>query len=181
MRERILILFAAVSMGISLWAGNKGKTKLPEERLLSTQSGIYLHALDTVSPERVVPEILRRYPRRSVLIDLWATWCGPCRMGHRTMAPMKEEFKEQPIVFVYLTNDSSPMQSWGDMIREIPGEHYYLTRAQFSYLLDQLYHSQGIPTYALYDPDGTLVWQHIGYMPTNDEVRAAILRTFPSH
>ena len=144
------------------------------EQALSARGGIYLHDLDTVAPERVIPELLRRYPGRTVLIDLWATWCCPCRMGHRTMAPMKEELKGRPVVFVYLTNDTSPLQTWGDMIREIPGEHYYLTRPQFSYLLEQLYHSQGIPTYALYAPDGTLAWQHIGYMPTNDEVREAI-------
>ena len=146
------------------------------EQALSAQGGVYLHDLDTVAPERVIPEILRRYPGRAVLFDLWATWCGPCRMGHRTMAPLKEEMKDRPVVFVYLTNDSSPMQTWGSMIRDIPGEHYYLTRPQFSYLLEQLYHSQGIPTYALYAPDGTLAWQHIGYMPTNDEVREAIER-----
>ena len=150
------------------------------EQALSAQGSVYLHDLDTVAPERVVPEILRRYPGRAVLIDLWATWCGPCRMGHRTMAPMKEELKDQPVVFVYLTNETSPMQTWGDMIRDIPGEHYYLTRPQFSYLLDQLYHSQGIPTYALYAPDGTLAWQHIGYMQTNDEVREAIVRALPA-
>ena len=147
------------------------------EQALSARGGIYLHDLDTVAPERVIPELLRRYPGRAVLIDLWATWCGPCRMGHRTMAPMKEELRDRPVVFVYLTNDTSPLQTWGEMIREIPGEHYYLTRPQFSYLLDQLYHSQGIPTYALYASDGTLAWQHIGYMPTNDEVRAAIEST----
>ena len=150
------------------------------EQALSAQGGVYLHALDTVAPEHLIPELLRRYPGRSVLIDLWATWCGPCRMGHQTMAPMKEELKDWPVVFVYLTDITSPLQTWGDMIKEIPGEHYYLTREQFSYLLEQLYHSQGIPTYALYAPDGTLVWQHIGYMETNDEVREAILRTLPS-
>ena len=149
------------------------------EQALTARGGVYLHDLDTVPPERLIPEILRRYPGRSVLIDLWATWCGPCRMGHRTMAPMKEELKDRPVVFVYLTNDTSPLQTWGDMIKEIPGEHYYLTRPQFSYLLEQLYHSQGIPTYALYAPDGTLAWQHIGFMQTNDEVRAAIESTLP--
>ena len=114
------------------------------------------------------------------LIDLWATWCGPCRMGHQTMVPMKEELKDWPVVFVYLTDITSPLQTWGDMIKEIPGEHYYLTREQFSYLFEQLYHSQGIPTYALYAPDGTLAWQHIGYIETNDELREAILSGAPS-
>ncbi len=150
------------------------------EQALSAQGGVYLHTLDSVAPEHLIPELLRRYPGRSVLIDLWATWCGPCRMGHQTMAPMKEELKDQPVVFVYLADNTSPLQTWGEVIKEIPGEHYYLTREQFSYLLEQLYHSQGIPTYALYAPDGTLAWQHIGYMETNDEVREAILSGAPS-
>ncbi len=150
------------------------------EQALSAQGGVYLHTLDSVAPEHLIPELLRRYPGRSVLIDLWATWCGPCRMGHQTMAPMKEELKDQPVVFVYLADNTSPLQTWGEVIKEIPGEHYYLTREQLSYLLEQLYHSQGIPTYALYAPDGTLAWQHIGYMETNDEVREAILSGAPS-
>ena len=132
--------------------------------------------LDSVAPECVIPEILSRNPGRTVLIDLWATWCGPCRMGHQTMAELKTELKGEPVVFAYLTNPSSPYQMWMEMIKQIPGQHYYLTREQFSYILSELYHSQGIPTYALYAPDGTLAWQHVGYMPTNDELRKAIAK-----
>lgn len=173
--KRIVLSWAFALVTMAAWSAGSEVVRTEEDSVKAAGCEVYVHEMDSVAPSRVIAEVLAKNRGRVVLVDMWATWCGPCRMGHRSMAPLKEELKDQPVVFAYLTNDSSPMDVWSEMIRDIPGQHYYLSRPQFSYILSFLYESQGIPTYALYDKQGNKVWQHIGYMESNEAVKAAIL------
>ena len=136
---------------------------------LATQESVFYKKYDDVAPEDILQTILDKYKGKAVLIDIWATWCGPCRAGHKTMAPMKEQMKGQNIQFVYITSPSSPLTTWQEMIKDIDGDHYYLTKEQYDYILKK-YESDGIPTYAIYDTKGHQTYKNIGF-PGNDVIR----------
>lgn len=139
---------------------------------LGKSDNVFFHTYDDVEPENLLPTILKKYDGRAVFIDIWATWCGSCRMGHAQMAPLKEELKGENVVFVYLSPPSSPSATWSEMLKEIPGEHYYLTKEQYMYLLNK-YEIPGIPTYLLFDTKGKLSFKHIG-TAGNDVFRSEI-------
>lgn len=141
-------------------------------RQLANQESIFFKKYDDVAPEDILNTILGKYKGEAVLIDIWATWCGPCRAGHAAMAPLKEELKDKDIKFVYITSPSSPLPTWKEMIGNIPGEHYYLTVEQYNYILNQ-YESNGIPTYAIYDGQGELTYKCIGF-PGLDKIKEGI-------
>ena len=136
---------------------------------LTTQESVFYKKYDDVAPEDILQTILDKYKGKAVLIDIWATWCGPCRAGHKAMAPMKEQMKGQNIQFVYITSPSSPLKAWQEMIKDIDGDHYYLTKEQYDYILNK-YESDGIPTYAIYNISGKQTYKNIGF-PGNDVIR----------
>ena len=145
----------------------KNEQQIAEE--LASNESVFFKKYDDVAPEDILQTILDNYKGKTVLIDMWATWCGPCRAGHKTMAPLKDELKGRNIKFVYFTSPSSPPTTWQRMIKDIDGDHYYLTEEQNHYIL-QHFESEGIPTYAIYDTKGHQTYKSIGF-PGNDVIR----------
>ena len=145
----------------------KNEQQIAEE--LAGNESVFFKKYDDVAPENILQTILDNYKGKAVLIDMWETWCGPCRAGHKTMAPMKEQMKGQNVQFVYIASPSSPPTTWQEMIKDIDGDHYYLTEEQNHYILSH-YESSGIPTYAIYDTKGHQTYKSIGF-PGNDVIR----------
>ena len=145
----------------------KNEQQIAEE--LASNESVFFKKYDDVAPENILQTILDKYKGKAVLIDLWETWCGPCRAGHKAMAPMKEQMKGQNVQFVYIASPSSPPTTWQRMITDIDGDHYYLTEEQNHYIL-QHFESSGIPTYAIYDTKGHQTYKSIGF-PGNDVIR----------
>ncbi len=148
------------------------KAKHQHEVRLSQADNVFCHTYDDVTPDSILQVLLDKYSGRTVVIDIWATWCGPCLLAHKEMEPMKKELKDKDIVFLYLTSDVSPLAKWEPMVQEIEGEHFYLTNEQL-YSILELYQSTGFPTYAVYDDNSTLVYSGIGF-PGVDKIKSFI-------
>ena len=85
--------------------------------------------------------------------------------------------KGKNVVYLYISNPSSPKKLWEEKIQSIGGEQYYLSNEEWVYLLDS-YGFNGIPTYQLYDTEGKLQYQVTGY-PGNQEMKSKITELLP--
>ncbi len=84
----------------------------------------------------------------------------------------KNEFRDKDVAFVYLTNGSSPRKLWEEKIKGIGDEHYYLTGAQWEYIMNH-FEFEYIPSYLLYNKEGVLI-KKITAFPGNDQVKEMI-------
>ena len=112
-----------------------------------------------VPGNQLLQTIANQHSGKAVFFDFWATWCGPCMKGIQAMESMKKELKERDVVFVYLTNESSPIDQWSEQIVRIPGLHYRIPNALWSEIPDL----DAIPQYYLYDRQGNKVWEQTGF------------------
>ncbi len=119
-------------------------------------TGYRVHLTPEVEPEMLFDAIMKKYRGNVVYVDFWATWCGPCRSANSRIAPLKKEMVDEDVVFVYITNASSPEQTWKNMIPEIDGEHYRVTNEEWS-VFQQRFQIRGVPHYVLVDKNGEVV------------------------
>jgi len=118
-----------------------------------------------VSKEALMKTIISKYKGKAVLVDFWATWCGPCMNAMKQSAKIKYEMQGKDVVFVYLTDVSSPVKLWEMNIKAIGGEQYYLTSDEMKYL-QKSFDFTGIPTYLFYDKKGVMKNKITGYPGT---------------
>ena len=115
---------------------------------------------DISDGEKLLRHILEPYKGKLVLLDVWGTWCSPCK---KALAHSKEEFERlapYDVVYLYMAN-SSPEESWKNIIKlyDLVGDniaHYRLPAAQQSAIENYL-NIHSFPSYRLFDKEGNLV------------------------
>ncbi|QIH32237.1 thioredoxin family protein [Sphingobacterium sp. DR205] len=108
----------------------------------------------------ILSEIIQKYPSKTVAIDFWATWCAPCLTAMDEIKPIKEKYTD--VVFVYITDMSSSRTLWNNQVKNIAGDHFYLSSKQMEELQRQMNFSS-IPTYLIYNTKGELMNQMTGF------------------
>jgi thiol-disulfide isomerase/thioredoxin len=127
--------------------------------------------------KQTVESIVSAYKGKVVVVDFWATWCGPCLAAMEEIKPLKKELLDKNVVFVYITDPSSPKNLWEKKKDEIGGKQYYMTENEMKYTKAH-YGISGIPTYLIYDSNGNLKNKFTAY-PGNDTMRQLIEKLLP--
>lgn len=103
------------------------------------------------------------------LIDLWASWCAPCRRTSMSMIPVYEEYKDKGFTVVGVARESEAE----DMRRAVKKDKYpwlNLLELKDSTKLWQHYGVNAAGCTFLVDRDGKI----LAISPTADEVRATL-------
>ena len=116
--------------------------------------------------EKILRKIIEPYKGRIIYVDIWGTWCGPCKEALKESHKLKEALKDYDIVYLYLANRSSD-ESWKNVIKEydLTGEdcvHYNLPSDQ-QRAIERYIGINGYPTYKLIDKEGNIYdldWRH---------------------
>lgn len=106
--------------------------------------------------EMIVTSIVEKYKDKVIIIDFWATWCGPCIQAFSEMDKVKKKYERRDdVVFVHLTDESSDPNVFQEYTKILGGEHYYVYKDQYASALKQ-FGFEYIPSYLVFDKQGNL-------------------------
>jgi len=124
---------------------------------------------------------LAQFKGQVVLVDFWASWCGPCRKSLPWLNLMQEKYGAQGLQIVTINLDKKPAAA-----RKMSAEMIPAIR-QFSDpegTLAAHYELEGMPSSFLFDRAGKQLAVHLGFVDSEknereQEVQAALIRKEP--
>ncbi|NKB68016.1 MAG: redoxin domain-containing protein [Candidatus Latescibacteria bacterium] len=116
---------------------------------------------------------LADYRGRVVLLNVWATWCGPCRYEIPALIQLRQDFKTDEVAIIGVSVDrGSPQQ-----VRPLIGQFAQHYKINYPILLDpqgilarQYYQGANmpIPLTMIIDQQGKVAQTHLG-LPRNNK------------
>lgn len=111
------------------------------------------------------PVNLAQYKGQVVMINFWATWCGPCRQEMPLLEQLHKKYKPMgfTMIGVNVEPDSTLAANW---LKTTPVTFPILfdTKSDVS----KLYAVSGMPSTVIVDRKGNLRWLHRGYKPGDE-------------
>jgi peroxiredoxin len=162
MMNRIAALAATLMLALPAWAG-AGDAPAP---------GFTLQSLDgkTVT--------LGQFKGDVVMINFWASWCGPCRQEMPLLDDIYKQYKDMGFVLigVNVEPDTHNANAW---LAQTPVSYPILSDPKSA--VSQLYQVQAMPTTVIIDRQGVVRFTHNGYLPGDENqymtsIRALIVQ-----
>ncbi|TET32264.1 MAG: redoxin domain-containing protein [Anaerolineales bacterium] len=166
--NRKWIIAVAVLLGVTLSvAGGRALVGRSEEEQVTAQGMQIAPVGGALAPDFTLVNLegenvsLSDFKGQPVLINLWAIWCGPCRIEMPTIQSRFEKYRDEGFIVLAVNFDEqkADVQAFGD--------EFGLT---FQMLLDpgakvqKLYRTRSYPTSFFVDRKGVIQAQHIGVM-----------------
>ena len=118
-----------------------------------------------------VQQSLAAYRGKVVILDFWATWCGPCRMEIPGFIALQNKYRDQGLEIVGISIDPiAPRGNPGGAPAVAPfikdnGINYTILMVNNPGALKGFDVSQGIPTTYVVDRSGKVVRTYVGMKP----------------
>lgn len=122
-------------------------------------------AMAKVAPEFELPTRhgsvdLKQLRGHVVLVDFWASWCGPCHESFPWMNQMYEQYKDEGLRVIAINVDSDTRQAKA-FLKRVPA--YFTVAFDPDGKTPDAYGVMGMPSSYLVGPDGRIRARHIGF------------------
>ncbi len=112
--------------------------------------------LNQKAPELTVEEWISQKPDtkgKFVIIDFWATWCGPCRQAIPELNKIAKEFAKDVVVIGISDESAEKVKSMKDPVIE------YYSAIDTQKTMNKTLEIKGIPHVIVIDPKGIVRWE----------------------
>lgn len=142
------------------------------EQKEGTQIGHFAPDFTRESPSGETIKLSDFRNKNYVLLDFWASWCGPCIASMPEMKKIYNKYKTNGLEIIGISQDDS-RDAWLQAIdkHELGIWTHILSYEQkgdpnvfWQDDLSDIYNTMGVPYYVLIDKDGKVIarWEHIG-------------------
>jgi len=156
----IAVLAVAVA-AVGFTSGSAGASERQGEGLLKT---------GTMAPDWTLKDAegeshsLSDYEGKIVVLDFWATWCGPCVKAMPGLQKLHEKYADKGVAVIGMNTSES-----GDPVA-------FMKKKNFTYQLllnadpvSNAYRVRGIPAFYVLDGEGTIVFSAVGFSPGHEK------------
>jgi thiol-disulfide isomerase/thioredoxin len=123
------------------------------------------------------PIKLSDYAGKVLLVNLWATWCGPCRMETPELVKLHKEFQDRGVEMIGLSTEDpdASEESVSDFVREYKVD-YHIGWATREVALTLMQGRGNIPQSFIIARDGRILKRFIGFNPqaTPTQIKQAL-------
>lgn len=110
---------------------------------------------------------LMKHRDKVVLLNVWATWCGPCRYEIPELQEIHERYAPRGFEVIGVSVDESGVEAVREFVNE--NEMRYPVALDPEGKIANLLQTSVLPTTVLIDRNGTVVWKKYGVIMPNDE------------
>ncbi len=113
---------------------------------------------------------------QTVLLNVWATWCHPCREELPVLQALYEQHRDRGFTIIGVSIDAVGA---GAAIEEFAGEYgvTYPIWHDPDNTVSTTFQGIGVPLSVLIGPDGVIRWKHLGPVRENDPKLTAAIDT----
>ncbi|MBU2955418.1 TlpA family protein disulfide reductase [Marinobacter sp. F3R08] len=97
-----------------------------------------------------------------VMLNFWASWCGPCRQEMPLMDELYSQYKDLGFTILAVNVDENRAEAHR-FLEKVPVNYPILYDPESS--VSELYEVQAMPTTVMIDRDGNARYLHYGYQP----------------
>jgi thiol-disulfide isomerase/thioredoxin len=119
---------------------------------------------------------LSDYKGKLVVVDVWATWCEPCRRMMPLFHELQKEFAGKNVEFLSVcVGVWIESEKWLQLSNEfhIKQNNFFISGWQSDFVKD--YRISGVPRYMIFDREGKIVSLN-ATNPTSDKLKEMILK-----
>jgi len=151
----VLFIFGVFGDGLSNWGKSDLEGYPPQVPELGSSAPTF--ELISLSGEQIS---LEQYKGQAVLINFWATWCGPCRLEMPLLQEYQAEYDSEMVVLAVNVGES-PQDVQG-FVDEMGFDLTVLMDETNS--VEALYQVRGLPSTFFIRKDGIIQFLHIGML-----------------
>ncbi|ETZ19117.1 TlpA disulfide reductase family protein [Pedobacter sp. V48] len=142
--------------------GINQKVNSLREMLAQNESNTDIVVLNNYNKIQSVYDVVAKYKGKVVYLDVWGTWCGPCKEELKFMPQLKSAFTNKDVVFLYLDMDEEDRDViWKEFIKVngLTGVHFRKNRQTIAPLWKELLadnqdKAEYYPQYFIFDKEG---------------------------
>jgi thiol-disulfide isomerase/thioredoxin len=131
---------------------------------------------DEHGKQTTLGDMIDQHLHHVIYIDIWASWCRPCRAEMPYARNVRKTYQDKPVSFVYLSIDKDK-ESWmkavgEEQLQDITANYVLKNPGDFG-MLRKEFKFTGIPHYVLIGPKGNVAFVNAP-RPSSDQLQTTL-------